>query len=133
MVIGEVAPCVVGLSDDVSFGFIHKNFGSLLPPPIVSMQGEMPFGKYILPYCGLLNLLSCTRLAICITLFIANNYYRLFPESSEDVPRRYFVAVRGKTTINAVRANLSRWGGGKDVARTHYAGVVPNRAAYALT
>lgn len=41
-------------------------------------------------------------LAICTILFITDYYYRLFSESSEDVSRRYFVIVRGKTTINAV-------------------------------
>lgn len=80
------------------------------PPPIVSMQGEMPFGEYTLPYCGLLNLLPWMRLAIWITLSIYH-YYCLFSESSEDVARRYFVIVRGKTTTNAVCANRIRWGG----------------------
>ena len=35
-------------------------------------------------------------------LFIADYYYRLLSESSEDVSRRYFVIVRGEITINAV-------------------------------
>lgn len=56
--------------------------------------------------------------AICITLFIYH-YYCLFSESSEDVPRRYFVVVRGKTTINAVCANLAFPGGG-NVLLTEY-------------
>ena len=39
--------------------------------------------------------------------------------------------VRGKTLINAVCANLSRWGGNY-IARTHYAGIGMESATYAV-
>lgn len=41
------------------------------------------------------------------------------------------MVVRGKTLINAVWANLSRWGGGKNVARTHHTGIGMERIANA--
>lgn len=71
----------------------------------------MPFDKYMRPGMGLVVLhIPLQRFAICISLSIYN-YYRLFPKSPEDVSWRYFVVVRGKTTIKAVWANLSRLGG----------------------
>lgn len=82
----------------------------------------MPFARYMRPDMGLGMLyIPLQRFAICISLSIYN-YYCLFPKSPEDVSRRYFVVVRGKTTIKAVWANLKRLGGNY-VARTHHARV----------
>lgn len=46
-----------------------------------------------------------------ISNFIFIHYYCLFFESSDDVAWADFVVVSGKTLINAVCANLTRWGG----------------------
>lgn len=79
------------------------------PPVGVLRQGHIPFGEYTLPFMGLVA--RSYICATCISLFIIYNYYSLFPESSEDISHSDFAMVCGKTTINAVCANLSLWGG----------------------
>lgn len=86
----------------------------------------------VAPSC--LWLIGCTDIpSTLIIFFIFNYHYCLLFESSEDVSWGYFVVVRGKTAINAVCANLSRFFGGNYITRTHHTRVGMECATYALT
>lgn len=92
----------VGCSVDYLELHITKNFGSLLPPPhIVNTRGHS-FRKVNSTSLRVDEASIIVKVGYLNNLSIFNHYYRLFLETSEDIPRADFVVVGGETLINAV-------------------------------